>query len=79
MTRRTPRTVIEFVDTAPTSDPLIHKMREVHIDGVPVLVEKGGIDIEYGDDRATVVILRILATEVRFNHKPNQEAENGKA
>ena len=62
-----PRTVVEFVDT--NIDPAIaHVVKEVRINGTPVLIEKDGVNIEYGTDKATVVTLRILATEIRFNH-----------
>lgn len=63
---RNPRTVVEFVDT--NTDAIAHFVKEVRINGAPVLIEKDGVNIEYGTDKATVVELRILATEIRFNH-----------
>lgn len=66
--RNLPRTVIEFKDYAGAEDAPCHKVSRVFIDGTEVLVEKDGIDIEYGDHQATVVTLRLLPTEIHFNH-----------
>lgn len=76
---RAPRTVIELSDRTTGDDPVCHKTREIRINGTPVLIEKDGIEIEYGDEITTVVVLRILPTEIHFNHKQIQEADNGKA
>lgn len=72
-----PRTVIEFQDVGTGDNPLCHRTREVLINGTPVLIQRDGIDIEHGGDQITVVTLRILPTEVHFNHKSIQEAHNG--
>lgn len=66
----TPRTIIDFVDRGTGDTPLCHKAREVHINGIPVLVAKDGIDIEYGPDVITAITLRLLPTEVHFIHQP---------
>lgn len=70
--RRTPppRTVIDFVDIQPPEQALAHRMREVHINGVPVLVAKDGIDLEFSESDVTSVTLRLLPTEVHFISKP---------
>lgn len=74
-----PRTVIELSDIGTGDDPLCHKVRQVLVNGTPVLLEPDGIDIDFGDGRPTLVTLRILPTEIHFNHKQIQEADNGKA
>lgn len=66
----TPRTIIEFVDHPGTD--LCHKTNQVKINGTPVLVEANGIDVSVGGRDATVVTLRILPTEIHFNHPPKE-------
>lgn len=71
MSRNLPRTVVELKDYEGASgdkDPLMHKVARVFVNGSEVLVERDGIDIEFGESQATVVTLRIQATEVHFNH-----------
>ena len=62
-----PYTLIEFKDYERAADSPLHKVARVFVNGTQVEVEKHGIDIEYGDDQATVVTLRIQPTEIRFN------------
>lgn len=68
--RRTPRTLIEFVEPVPegsnAEDAVAHKMRVVHINGQEVLVERDSIDLTFGPDEITKVTLTIIPTEVRF-------------
>ena len=48
---------------------LIHVPWNVYVNGVPVLLAEGGLEIEHGFDQATVVVLRILPKTVTFGGK----------
>lgn len=63
-----PRTLIEIKDYAGGEDVPAHKAKRVFINGSEVLVKSGGIDVSFGGDDPTVVTLRIMPTELRFNH-----------
>lgn len=63
-----PKTVIEIVDPMPNPDkvPLV-KPREVRVNGVPVMVAKDGLSIEYDDHREPVkVTLEIMPDQLIF-------------
>lgn len=67
----TPRTIIEFTDVNP--NPLghvAHTLKEIRINGAPVLVAEDGIDIEFGHGEVTAVTLRLLPTEIHFRSAP---------
>ena len=63
-----PRTVVEFRDYVGAEDAPCHRATRVFVNGSQVLVEEGGVDIEFGPNDATVVTLRLLPNEVHFNH-----------
>lgn len=66
-----PRTAIEIQDYA--GDPC-HKTNRVLVNGEPVCVELGdnGVNVEVDNNRdggvGTVVVLRLLPTELAFTH-----------
>lgn len=63
-----PRTLIEIKDYPGGEDVPAHKAKRVFINGKEVLIEKNGITVDFGEDEPTVVTLRIMPTELRFNH-----------
>ena len=49
------------------SGTVAHVAAQVHLNGVPLLLtEHDGFSIDYGPKEATVVTLRVIASEVRF-------------
>ena len=67
-TDKNPRTVVEFRDYEGAEDAPCHKAARVFINGSQVMVEDGGVSIEFGEPKMTTVTLRLLPNEVHFNH-----------
>lgn len=53
------------IESRPDAD-LVHVPWNVYVNGVPVLLAEGGLEIEQGFDQATVVVLKILPKTVTF-------------
>ena len=63
------RTVVELLDVAERDDEESarpHVARMVRVNGQPVRVASDGVEIDFGENRPTIVTLRLLADEVRF-------------
>ena len=63
-----PHTVVELVDPS-GADNVLHKVREVHINGRPVSVEADSIRLTFGHGEPTRVTLTLLPDEVHFIRK----------
>lgn len=68
------RTLIEIVDPVGVDGYFI-KPREIHINGVPVAVEKYGLDIEYAEEDVIRVHLTLLPDQVVFRRGPATEGD----
>lgn len=67
---RRPRTIVEFKDNPYAPEDIYpHKAMRVFINGSEVLVEKGSIDFDFGDEDITTVRLTLQAAEVHFHNK----------
>lgn len=62
-----PRTIVEFKDREGSESSPIHKVSRVHINGQEVLVERGSILLDFGENEATTVTLTLQPNEIRFN------------
>lgn len=66
--RPTPRTVVEFVDPS-GADNVLHKVKNLHINGQPVAVEADSIRLTFGHGEPTRVTLTLLPDEIHFIRK----------
>ena len=62
-----PKTVVEFVDTG--AGPA-HVVREIRINGVPVLIKEDPF-LYFGHGSPTELTITILPTEIHFNPLPS--------
>lgn len=69
MSDASPKTVVELRDHKSAADSVgPHIAQRVLVNGSPVRVEVGGVDVDFGPSEQTVVTLRLLADEVHFTH-----------
>ena len=66
--RLTPHTVVEFVDPS-GADSVLHKVKDLHINGQPVTVEADSIRLTFGHGEPTRVTLTLVPDEVHFIRK----------
>ena len=66
--RLVPHTVVEFVDPSGT-DSVLHKVKDLHINGQPVTVDPDSITIDFGNTEVTRVTLTLLPDEIHFIRK----------
>ena len=63
-----PHTVVELVDPS-GADGVLHKVKNLHINGQPVTVEADSIRFTFGHSEPTRVTLTLLPDEVHFIRK----------
>lgn len=63
-----PYTVVELVDPS-GADGVLHKVKNLHINGQPVTVEAGSTTINFGNSEITSVTLTLLPDEIHFIRK----------
>ena len=62
-----PYTLVEFKDSPEAAGHPLHKAGHIYINGQEVLVEKGSVLLDFGDDCMTTVTLTLQPNEIRFN------------